>query len=185
LDGSIAHRLKEILYISAGGDQSFAVGMRDVADLVLGGAISPNNLMSAQSMMKRQFSTRASHAIVPVNADWLLEQLLIVNSNGYNTENKKEHQHNALNEFLSILHDIFSSSSLLAACFINRNNYLNLDFEGIENCYKAILRLGNERLVLLLGFLNGPKYRRENIDFQFPIIHFSFLLNQKKELLWL
>ena len=134
---SSRYNWKEVLYISSGGDQSFAIGLKQ----------NSNGLDSSNFMLQKQFSTKASHAIVPVDCDWILRTIRSVHNN--NNNNNSSTDSIEMKALLSTIYDIFSSVSLLSASFFMRNNFLNIDIEGLEECYKQILRLGNNAIVKL------------------------------------
>ena len=126
---SINSHWQEVLYISAGGEQSFAAGIekRSVSDHDFSFCEK-----KATSFMKRQFSTRASHAVLPVDAAWVLRLTERVLRDG---------EADAKSELLVAMQDIFSSPPILAASFVTIGNALQLDVLGLEDCYKTLLRI--------------------------------------------
>ncbi len=141
------------LYVAAGGDQSFAIVLPSIFVSTDTTSFIATKSNLSDIYMKRQFSTQASRAVVPLGADEL--KLLISRATDLyqkSHNNGKEFDSRELHAILSIAGELFSSPSLLAGSFVNwRNPPLHLDIDGIENCYKALLQLGTAAVGRLIG----------------------------------
>mmetsp|Transcript_15702 Transcript_15702/g.15839 ORF Transcript_15702/g.15839 Transcript_15702/m.15839 type:complete len:1240 (+) Transcript_15702:142-3861(+) len=112
-----------ILYIAAGGDQSFAIG-----------AHGTENQLNA--MLTRQFSVVSSKQPQPLSCKQVQDLL----------------QSTSSNDVATVIHEqilpIFSAATLLAGSFIDYNSFpLYLNVENLEECYKSIIKLGGVNAV--------------------------------------
>jgi hypothetical protein len=109
----ISHGECQILYIAAGGDQSFAVGVKD--------DMNQDN-SSTKSWLKRQFSTKVSSAPTVISASNLLT---LLNAALKIAEIEKSPvSASASGSALSVACEIFGTPSLLAGSF--------LDLKGLQ-----------------------------------------------------
>ncbi len=124
--------ITRVLFIAAGGDQSFL------------GAV-PEGVTSLSAVMRKQFSTLASHSLHPLSTTEVLDILSDAISGP-----------RALATAVASVTELFASSSLLAASFLPQSNNSSsqldynssaIDAVGLEALYVAILQLPNPNLV--------------------------------------
>jgi alpha-tubulin suppressor-like RCC1 family protein len=168
----------EALYVAAGGDQSFVIGVLRshtgamvASDTGANAKASPLSVYSASSemLMRRQFSTQASRAVVPIAAAELTrlinraDELHQKSSTGIDPDSRE------LSAILSTAGELFSSASLLAGSFIDsRSRHLYLDIDGIESFYKALLQLGTTAVVRLIGAIQQTLLELDTATATFP-----------------
>jgi hypothetical protein len=122
--------MQRILYIAAGGDQTFAVGLPD------------GNGVADEVLMRKQFSTRMSQSTFAMNAQDFLQTLSAAHTN-----------ERLVSSAISTACELFSSSSLLAGSFFDESadrNRLSIDIAGLEACYVALLHLGHAAVTRLV-----------------------------------
>ena len=141
-----SEKMNRILYVSAGGDQSFAIGFRNQA-----------HQTSQPIALKKQFSSLASKAVVPMNAQSLVNLLnkcvVLGNESDQKDGTPQEFDQRVVSLTLSTVGEIFSSPSLLAGSFRKDSNFSPsaLDVEGVEAFYVSLMQLGSHAVARLLG----------------------------------
>ena len=129
-----------VLYLAAGGDQSFLV------------AAPPSSDSRVSVVMRRHFSTVASRSVVaPMSASEVLGMI-----------RELPNQPSVISNIaVGAIMEIFSSSSLLAGSFklveggskSSSDNSTVIDFVGLENTYTALIASGQAIIVKLLASL--------------------------------
>ncbi|RYH29664.1 hypothetical protein EON65_07765 [archaeon] len=150
-------QINRTLYISAGGDQSFVIGIPEVT--------SKRQDSLAGGMLRKQFSSVASKATLPMDAAALLK---LINKGLEDTSDPRMQS-----IVLTTVCEIFSSASLIAGSFridqqmgkggagvenysINRTapattKDIRYDVEGVEACFVAYMSLGVHAVARLLA----------------------------------
>lgn len=150
-------QINRTLYIAAGGDQSFVIGIPEV----LGKGL--DNL--AGGMLRKQFSSVASKATLPMDAQSMLK---LINKG---LEDISDPRMQSI--VLTTVCEIFSSASLIAGSFRTdqqmgkgkegADNYaisrivpgnikeIRYDVEGVEACFVAYMSLGVHAVARLLA----------------------------------
>lgn len=133
--------VSKLLYISAGGDQSFAIGITasNGADGTAGG------------YLKKQFSTLASKAVLTMSTSALRKLI----QRGIEDPSDQQMQISVINTVC----EIFSSPSLMAGSFscdpLSAGSLkcqgMQYDVEGLEACYTSFMSLGVHAVARLLA----------------------------------
>jgi alpha-tubulin suppressor-like RCC1 family protein len=166
LDLANIMKVNKVLYVSAGGDQSFAIGVGDVQGK---SSSSASLCQESKLLLKKQFSSLVSKAVVPMGAKSILnliKKCTVSTSQSTSTSSAEpEIDQRLMGITLSTICEIFSSPSLLAGSFkqdehstlsssstsLFASSSYSIDVEGVEAVYGGILSLGAHATARLLG----------------------------------
>lgn len=122
------------MYVAAGGDQSFVIG-----------SSSATHLTDPAVAMRKQFSTLASLSTRALDCKELLRLVT-----------QAELDPRQLSSVLFTVCELFSSPALLAGSFTQSSDaVMQLDVEGLEEAYGALLHLGTAGVVRLVQALQA------------------------------
>lgn len=155
--------LGKVLYVAAGGDHSFAIGLlRHSNDQSQPLRYDQMTSSPPQAFLRKKFSTLASKAVVAMSTEQLLRLINRAAEDG-------SEEPRIIGDCLSTINEIFSSPSLLAGSFLSTTppaalpkggdkaastllpSLTSIDVEGLEACYSALVRLNHNAIARLLG----------------------------------
>jgi hypothetical protein len=169
--------MTEILYIAAGGDHSFAIGLQQHTyhtPITIGHTglhNSNNNMIPHKLFLRQQFSTLMSKAVIPMTARQCLNlidrAMTECSSNNNNLSGplsssiNNNNSNSALTICLNTISELFSSPSLLASSFTlppttsttstttsnSTTPMTPIDYLGLEAVYTGLLRFPSSSIL--------------------------------------